>query len=149
MGRRGFLFLLPALLALPGCIPEPPPPSDPELRAELGIPDEVPIHRFDLSGAGDATRVVPPLHEIREGDVVQFVVVDHRVHLLRFDLAALPPGGREFLEGTRQDAFPPLVDRGSRIVLTFEGAPEGRYPFTVEGSGPPVRGEVVVVAPTP
>ncbi len=125
-------------------MPEPPPPSDPELRAELGIPDDVSIHRVDLSGRGDQTRLVPTEIHAATGDLVQFVVLDQRVHLLRFDTAGLSPEALAFLRSTEQDAPPPLLEQGVRLVLSFDGAPAGIYPFRVEGSGPPVRGRIVL-----
>jgi hypothetical protein len=131
-----------------GCEPPPPPPpSDPELRAELGIPDEVVIHRVDLSGRGDVTRVLPAVTEASPGDVVQFVVLDNRVHLLRFREDRIAGPRLEFLRETSQDRPPPLVERGARLVLTFEGAPEGSYFFQIEGNGAPVAGEIRVTAP--
>ncbi|MEX0935474.1 MAG: hypothetical protein WD013_01130 [Gemmatimonadota bacterium] len=136
-----------------GCVaaacsgPEPQPPSDPELRAELEIADDVRIHRIDLSGRGSETRVLPPEVEVRAGDVVQFVVLDYRVHLVRFVEEELRPAAMEFLTRTGQDRPPPLVERGARLVLSFEDAPAGWYPFRVEGSGAAVRGEIRVLPP--
>ena len=132
----------------PSCaFQEPPPPSDPELRAELGIPNEVTIHRIDLSGRGDETRVLPRETEIRVGEIVQFVVLDHRVHLLRFDESQLSASALAFLRDTAQDRPPPLVEQGSRLVLSFDGAPVGPYPFSVDGHGPSVAGAIRVSGP--
>lgn len=141
------LLVAGCLLIGGGCnSPPPPPPSDPELRAELGIPDEVRIHRIDLSGRGDVTRIVPPLIEIRQGEVVQMVVADRRTHMIRFDEGMDLPLW-SFLEETDQTSFPPLLEQGAKIVLSFEGAPPGTYGFTDEGNGPPVRGEIRVTEP--
>ena len=127
--------------------PPPLPPSDPELREELGIPDEVPIHRINLSGRGDETRIVPSRIEIARGEIVQIVVVDRRTHLITFDVEGMEPALLAFLKETRQDRFPPLLEREARIVLSFEGAPPGRYTFIDEGNGPPTRGEILVSEP--
>ncbi len=129
------------------CGVEFPPPSDPELREELGIPDHVPIHRVDLSGRGDDVRVIPTTVEARPGDVVQFVVLDRQVHLLGFLEDELSAEQLSFLRETSQDGFPPLVERGARVVLSFEGAPSGAYPFRVEGNGPPVDGVIRLTKP--
>jgi len=145
MGLARAVAILAALLS--GCMPEPLPPTDPELRAELGIPDHVPIHRIDLSGRADFTRVIPRLTEASPGDVVQFVVLDHRVHLVRFREELLRTDQIEFLRATSQDRFPPLVERGSRLVLSFEGAPAGEYSFQIEGNGLPVDALIRVTAP--
>jgi hypothetical protein len=135
------------LLLSGGCEPPPvPPPSDPELRAELGIADSVRIHRINLSGRGDEARIVPPFVEIYEGEVVQMVVVDRRTHLIRFDDRNEEPL-RDFLTKSNQNDFPPLLERGARIVLSFDGAPAGVYFFRDEGGGPPVTGEIRVVLP--
>lgn len=130
-----------------GCQVEAPPPSDPELREELGIPDEVRIHRVDLSGRGELTRVIPERTTVAPGAIVQFVVLDNRVHLLRFLENQMEPALWEFLQKTRQDQFPPLVERGTRLVLSFESAPPGVYFFQVEGYGEPVMGEIRVAVP--
>lgn len=145
MGFARTAAILAALIS--GCMPEPLPPTDPELRAELGIPDAVPIHRIDLSGRADFIRVIPRLTEAGPGDVVQLVVLDHRVHLIRFREELLRPDQVEFLRVTSQARFPPLVEQGSRLVLSFEGAPAGDYSFQVEGNGPPVEAVIRVTAP--
>lgn len=124
---------------------QPSPPSDPELRLELGLPDEIPIHRIDVGDSGGETRVLPRVTEIRPGHVVQFVTLDHRVHLIRFDPAELDPVLLAFLRETNQDSPPPLVAEGSRLVLSFDDAPAGSYPFLVDGDGTPVTGEIRVV----
>lgn len=113
----------------------------------MGIADDIVIHRVDLSGRGDLTRVLPALTEARPGDVVQFVVLDNRVHLLRFREDRIAARGLEFLRETAQDRPPPLVERGARLVLTFQGAPEGSYYYQIEGNGAPVMGEIRVSAP--
>jgi plastocyanin len=145
--ERGLWPIFAVALFLPGlqgCEP-PPPPSDPELRQELGIDDSVPIHQILLSGRGDRTRVLPAHLQIRSGDVVQFRVMDGRVHRVRFVTEELSSESRAFIEETGQTAPPPLVERDARLVLTFVGAPAGNYPFVVEGFGDPVVGGIRVV----
>jgi hypothetical protein len=145
--RTSGRILLLALLLSGGCEPPPPPPpSDLELRTELGIPDDVRIHSIALSGRGDETRIVPPSLEIRQGEVVQIVVADRRTHLIRFE-EDLDAPLRDFLQKSGQSSFPPLLERGARIVLSFAGAPPGRYSFLDEGNGPPVVGEIRVILP--
>lgn len=147
--RRARSHMWAALLALgmvpgAGCLPEAPPPSDPELREALGIDDRTPIHQVLLSGRGDRTRILPAHLEVGPGDVVQFRVMDRRVHRVRFPLEDLAPAAREFLEATDQHSPAPLVERDARLVLTFAGAPPGIYPFWVEGYGAPVQGSIRV-----
>lgn len=136
-----------AVLLSSGCAPEPAVVTDPELRAELGIPDDTPIHRIELSGLQAENRVVPRVVEARPGDVVQFVVMDNRVHLIRFLAEEVGAAEFDFLRSTFQDRPPPLVERGARLVLTFEGAPPGTYPFSAEGNGSSARGEIRVLRP--
>jgi plastocyanin len=138
--RSVALLLLAATVA--GCGRPPEPVSDPDLRAELGIPDETAIHRVELSGVQSENRVEPLVLEAAPGDVVQFVVMDHRVHLIRFLVDEMREDQRAFLARTSQDRPPPLLERDARLVLTFAGAPEGSYPYSSEGNGPPVRGEI-------
>ncbi|MSR23464.1 MAG: hypothetical protein EXR92_07985 [Gemmatimonadetes bacterium] len=143
-------FFAAALVTIPllvACEPERLPPSDPDLRAELAIPDDTPIHRVDLGGASSETSVIPRFLEVHPGDLVQFVVLDNRVHLVRFPEKGLGPTNLAFLRETSQDRPPPLVERGARLVLSFGGAPLGVYTFIVEGYGAPMRGEIRVVVP--
>jgi len=136
------------LWALGGCEAElpAPPPTDPDLRAELGIDDDVVIHRVDLTGREDEVRVVPRETVARPGDVVQVVALDHRVYLIAFAAAELGAAQAEFLRSTGQDSPAPLVERGSRLVLTFEDAPPGNYGFRVETAGLSAPGVIRVEA---
>ena len=148
MGRGdGVRSLLLALLfvgvpaACGGWDPPPPPfDLDAPLRAELGIPSEVTIHRITLGGRGATDHVVPLRTEAAPGDVLHVLSADRRIQTFTFVRSALPPGGAEFLERTRQDASPPLMEAGSSWVLSLDDAPEGEYPFVVQGHGDPVRG---------
>ncbi len=143
-GRSARLALFVLLPLFGGCAPEPEPPSDPELREALALDDATPIHRIDLSGRGAENRILPPRTEIRQGDVVQFVVLDRRVHHVRFLTDSLSAPAVRFLERTRQLASPPLANRGDRYVLSFADAPPGTYPFVVEGHGEATPGWIHV-----
>lgn len=139
---------LPLLLVLSSCLAGGDRPlPDEGLRTELGIPDGVPIRRVDLRWREGETRILPRRTEIAAGGVVQFVTLDHRVHLIRFDEGALEPPARGFLRETGQDRAPPLLVEGARLVLTFDGAPPGIYPFWVEGDGGRAPGEIRVRDP--
>ena len=94
--------------------------------------------------AGNRESPDPALVEVRAGDYVQFVTEDHRVHALSFEMDSLDAGRAAFLRGSGQEGGPPMVVRGSRFVVTFAGAPPGRYPFVVVGNGEDGRGAVVV-----
>lgn len=139
---------LPLLLVLSSCLAGGDrPPPDEGLRAELDIPAGVPIRRVDLRWRAGETRILPRRTEIPAGGIVQFVTLDHRVHLIRFDEGALDPPALGFLRGTGQDRAPPLLVEGARLALTFDGAPPGIYPFWVEGNGGRAPGEIRVRDP--
>jgi plastocyanin len=151
-GAEARRFLgLPALAALlltaaaPGCAGDLPPRTDPELAEALGISPLTPVHRIDLSGREGRSRALPAAVDVGPGDVVQFVVADSRVYVVRFALESLSPRQRTFLRERRQEASPPLVEPGARFVLSFADAPPGDYPYLVEGYGTPVRGRIRVL----
>lgn len=141
---RSFPLLVLVLMAAAGCLREPPPPTDPELAEALGMPSGTPIHRVTLSGRSEHTRVLPTFLRVRAGDLVQFVAADRRVYAVRFDLDALAPESLDFLRFTGQEGSPPLSAEGARFVVSLEGAPEGPYPFKVEGYGSAVEGTILV-----
>ena len=116
---------------------------DSVLQAELGLTDGDRVHTVTLLG-GASEAVDPPTLEILGGDWVEFRSGDWRIHEVRFLLDSIPGEARTFLEGTDQVASPPLVQKDARFVGSFRDAPEGRYPFTVEGHGTAVHGVVVV-----
>lgn len=148
----GLAFGASILLLFSAC-GDPSPSGQPrrdsrgELRRSLGIGPDVEIHRITLGGQGAREHVVPPRLEIEAGSVVEFFTVDGRVHTVRFPPDSLTTAAREFLRRTEQLESPPLVERGSRFVLTFEGAPFGRYPFVSDGNGGSTWGVVVVSGP--
>lgn len=117
---------------------------DSVLRAELGLTDADRVHRINLTG-GSVEALSRDSLEIQEGDWVEFVSGDWWVHEVRFQVEGLVDGGRAFLEGSDQVASPPMVQPDDRFVVSFLGAPEGLYPFLVEGNGAPAGGVVVVV----
>ncbi len=137
--------LVPLLSA--GCRPGVPEELQPDeiLRAELGLDDGDVVHTVSITG-GEAERVGPTETVVAPGDWVQFITTDFYVHEMQFELDSLAAGARDFLIRTDQVASPPLIDAGARFVLSFAEAPEGRYPFRVEGNGLPGGGVVVVRA---
>lgn len=138
----GFAFVLG------GCEPPPDPDLVPDerLRAELGLTERDRVHTVALrSGVGE--RSDPASLEVLVGDLVQFVSIDWMVHEVHFELDSVGAAARTFLESTMQAASPPLLQRDARFVLTFAGAPPGRYPYRLEGNREEGRGEIVVIAP--
>lgn len=136
-----------AMVALGAGCADPPDPSffpDSVLRAELGLTEADRVHRVVLRG-GAAEEAVPDSVALLEGDWLEFVTGDWRVHEVHFEVDALSGPARAFLEASDQLSSPPLVERDARFVVSFREAPEGSYPFRVEGNGTAVRGVVVVV----
>ncbi len=148
-GRRPrcSLFGVAILLAVTGCEPPPDPEllPDDRLRAELGLTDRDRVHTVSVR-AGVGERADPDFLEVLVGDLVQFVSADWMVHEVHFELDSVSAGARAFLERTMQTASPPLLQQDARFVLTFADAPEGRYPYRLEGNREEGRGVIVVVA---
>lgn len=127
-----------------GCQAPEVKPSDPELREALDLSADVAIHRVNVGGRGGEVRFVPRRLEVAQGAVVQFLLTDRRLHVIRFAEDELDAEARDFLRRTEQARSPPLVDPGARFVVSFKDAPPGEYPFESEGHGGPERGVVVV-----
>jgi hypothetical protein len=116
---------------------------DSVLQAALGLTPRDRVYRVAVTG-GDTERAEPAALSIEAGSYVEFVTTDWLVHEILFDTASLTPAQRSFLARTDQMYSPPLIDRGSRYVLSFLDAPPGRYAYRLEGNGSPSRGAIVV-----
>ncbi len=138
------------LLGSAGCRDGDQAGADPELEGAraLGLPPGARLLRVTLGGRGSEEHAVPLRLEARPGDAVEFVSVDHRVHVVTFPPDSLSPEARSFLESTGQSPSRPLVSRGSRFIILLEGAPPGRYPFLSEGHGGIMGGVIWVVDPS-
>ncbi len=143
------LALTAALFVATGCQERRDPSLEPDalLQAELGLTVADRVHRVRITGGGGEA-ADPPVVSIEPGAYVEFVSADWLLHEVLFEADSLSEAQRGFLERTDQIASPPLIERGSRYVLTFAGAPVGRYVYTLEGNGRSGRG-VIVVAPPP
>lgn len=126
--------------------PDPALIPDSYLQAELGLTPDDRVHSIRL-GTGVAERTDPDSVSVLVGDLVQFVTEDWLVHHIRFELDEADEAGRAFLVRTGQTESPPMVEQGSRFVLTFAEAPPGRYPYRLEGNREPGNGLIVVVDP--
>jgi plastocyanin len=118
------------------------------LRDSLGLGDEDRVHRVRLSSPDNRESVEPDSVLVRPGDLVEFMTADRRVHAVSFQLDGLPAAAAEFLRGTAQESSPPLIEPEARFLVRFEGAPVGRYPYTVAGNGAEGRGLIVVAEPS-
>ena len=114
------------------------------LRDSLGLTEEDRVFRVEVSSEENQEVATPEVVRIPVGAWVEFLVVDHRVHTVNFELSQLPVAQAEYLTKARQDASPPLVSSGTRFVVTFSDAPPGSYPYVLEGSGRAGRGIVIV-----
>jgi plastocyanin len=123
---------------------EAEPDPDDELRSLLGLTRAIPIYHVTLSGAGARDSLSPALIEVTAGAVVEMRVLDARTHAVAFVLDQLPEANRAFLERTHQLFGPALIDPDSRFVVSFAGAPPGRYPFRCLSHPETGRGLVIV-----
>ncbi|MDH3270152.1 MAG: hypothetical protein OEN56_02395 [Gemmatimonadota bacterium] len=119
---------------------------DEVLQVQLGLTVEDRVHTVRVE-AGTEERPIPRTVTVRPGDWVQFVSADHFVHEVGFYLDSLGGAARAFLVRTGQDASPPLVEEDARFVVSFAGAPVGRYPYGLSGNRGPGWGEIVVEDP--
>jgi len=143
------VLVLVALLPLAACDrPDPSLQPDEVLRGELGLTSDDEVHRVTLTG-GEAERAEPVSVSIPPGAYVEFITSDFLVHEVVFEHDSLSADQWAFLERTDQIDSPPLVQRDSRYVLAFEGAPPGRYPYSLQGNGDAGRGVIVVREPEP
>jgi plastocyanin len=143
--RRRIARAVAALLLLAACRSEPDLTLQPDslLQAAFGLTPEDRVYRVAVTG-GETERAEPAALSIEVGAYVEFVSTDWMVHEILFDTASLTPAQRTFLERTDQVHSPPLIDRGSRYVLSFVDAPPGRYAFRLEGNGRASQGAIVV-----
>ncbi|MDX1646623.1 MAG: hypothetical protein R3304_05730 [Longimicrobiales bacterium] len=149
--RRGGLRILALAAVFWACACDRTPPDpqlvpDVVLQTELGLTENDRVHTIRVSTA-DVERADPLQLNVRPGDYVQFVSDDRFVHEVVFPLDSLPPPRRAFLSRTGQSASPPLLELGARFVVSFVGAPVGRYPYRLEGNRGPGGGEIVVAEP--
>lgn len=145
--RRGTpCFLAGALLLAAGCEqPDPELVPDEVLQSQLGLTPEDRVHTVRIS-TGTQERAEPASLTVLPGDYVQFVSADRLVHEVRFRLDSLPAPARTFLTRTGQGTSPPLLEMDARFVVSFAGAPIGRYPYGLEGNRGAGGGEIVVAA---
>lgn len=120
-------------------------PPDAVLRDSLGLTEADRVHRVNLGVEAGSFTVEPVRLEVPRGVWVEFAALDGWPRTVTFEVDSLPEAAVELLRSTGQDASPPLLDPGARFLVHFAGAPEGRYPYVVEGSAGETRGAVVVV----
>jgi len=143
--RRRLACAAAALLLLVACRSEPDSTLQPDsvLQATFGLTPQDRVYRVAVTG-GEIERAEPAALSIEAGAYVEFVSTDWMVHEILFDTTSLTPAQRTFLERSDQVHSPPLIDRGSRYVLSFVDAPPGRYAFRLEGNGRASQGAIVV-----
>ena len=149
--RRGSIVILLTVVVLVTAACEEPDPElvpDPLLQSQLGLTSEDRVHTVRIS-TGIQELADPASLVVLTGDYVQFVSVDRMVHELAFRLDSLAAPARAFMTRTDQAASPPLVALDARFVVSFEGAPAGRYPYELLGNRGPGEGVVVVEVPPP
>jgi plastocyanin len=144
--RRALGLLLPLLVTLgSGCKrSDASLQPDAVLRDSLGLGGEDRVHRVRLSSPQNRETIEPAAVDVLPGDYVEFISADRRVHAVSFQLDSLSPAAADFLRGSAQESSPPLLEPEARFLVTFEGAPVGRYPFVVAGNGADARGAITV-----
>jgi plastocyanin len=146
-GRLRALAVWISCLVIIGCEQSDPSlQADELLQTELGLTASDEVHRVALAG-GRVERADPAALSIEPGAFVEFVTTDWLIHEVVFEPDSLGGDLWSFLERTDQTASPPLIDQDARYVLTFEGAPPGRYPYRLEGNGAAGRGVIIVTEP--
>ena len=110
----------------------------------LGLSSDDRVVRVKLLDQDGSETVEPDELNVEPGWYVEFFTRDGRVHTVSFLMDSLNGAQAEFLRSTGQDRSPPLLEVDSRYVVSFEGAPAGRYPFQVEGNGASARGTILV-----
>lgn len=147
-GLTTFLLtgVLSALLLLGAVSCGHPPDDDPdaELKEALGLEADEELYRIVLGGRGRSEHLVPPRLEVPRDAIVAMVTVDRRVHTISFLPDSLSPEAEAFLRETNQMQSPPLLEQGSRFVVSFRDAPPGRYPFVSESHGGSASGVIVI-----
>lgn len=124
--------------------PAPELVPDDFLQEELGLGPRDRVHTIVLTG-GTGEHGEPASASVRPGDFVQFVSGDWLIHEIGFEVDSLTTVSRDFLERTAQMASPPLLQKGSRFVLSFVDAPPGRYSYRLEGNAASGHGVIVVL----
>lgn len=133
------------MLLLGSCgAPDPNLQPDELLQEELGLTPRDRVYRVTLTG-GVVERADPVVVSLESGAYVEFITTDWLIHEVIFDADSLAADQWAFLERTDQVESPPLIHREGRYVLAFEGAPPGRYPYTIQGNTRAGRGVIVVV----
>jgi plastocyanin len=139
-------LVIPIFLAQACERPDPELMPDEYLQSELGLTTDDRVHTLSVS-AGEAEVAEPDTVRIEPGDIVQFISVDWFVHEVHFELDSMTAAARDFLLDTEQASSPPLLQNGSRFVLSFRDAPEGRYPYQLLGNRAPGGGLIVIQRP--
>jgi plastocyanin len=130
-------ILAAVVLLLPGCRADAPADLQPDsiLRSALGLTDRDVVHRVQVRSRGTREIAEPSRVTAEPGTWVSFQGGDARGHVVRFDTTAISATGVDWLRVTDQIESPPLLTPASRWVVSFLDAPEGFYPFVVEGGG--------------
>ncbi|MDT8341288.1 MAG: hypothetical protein RQ751_07225 [Longimicrobiales bacterium] len=136
-----------AFAAACGPAPEEGPAPAQIVADSLGLGPGERVHEVRILHRNGRERAEPDSLEVRPGDRVDFTGADGRARVVTFPRAGVAAAPRDFLDGSAVHRSPPLLGRDVHWVVPFRAAPEGRYPFTVSGSGADGAGVVIVRVP--
>lgn len=147
-GRRGLRAALAAATCavLTGCDAPPELQPDTVLRDSLGLTSRDRVHTVEVRLDGPRESGTPDHVVVRPGDWLAFRADDGFGHRVHFERDSLQGASLAWAQGRGLSAGPPLIARGVRWLVHFEGAPPGRYPYRLEGNRRDGRGVVLVDA---
>lgn len=129
-----------------GCDAPPELRPDPFLVDSLGLTARDRVHTVTLTLRNGGEVAGPAEVEVRPGDWVSFESRDGFIRMVTFEADSLSDEARRWVDAQGIGGSPPLLNRGTRWLIRFQDAPQGRYPFRVEGNRAPGGGAVIVGA---
>lgn len=108
-------------------------PADSGATAMAPVETSGTTHVVDMVMEGTAYKFVPADLTIKTGDVVVFKGISGAAHNVVFWKDSLPAGAEAVLTAAMSDGSAPLSSKmvvdGDSAVVSFAGAPTGRYPL--------------------
>lgn len=109
----------------------------------LQIPDSIHVATIRIDRT-KAAELEPATVTVRAGDLLRFISNDAGAHAIAFDGEGMGADARAFLEKSGQMRSPPFLAANATWVVSFKGAPAGKYPYRCPTHG--VQGTITVTA---